>query len=52
MRIETVTASGTAAQRNLTAYVGDAASRADEALELALHFGKDIVDGEVQAVPI
>jgi hypothetical protein len=30
----------------------DAATRADDALELALQFGKDIVDGEAQAVPI
>jgi hypothetical protein len=33
-------------------YVGDAATRADDALELALQFGKDISEGEVQAVPI
>lgn len=52
MRIETVPASGAAVQRYLTAYVGDAAPPADDALELALQFGKDIVDGEVQAVPL
>lgn len=52
MRIKTVPASGAAVQRILKAYVGDAATRADDTLELALQFGKDIVDGEVQAVPI
>ncbi|BEU28214.1 hypothetical protein PBP221_83540 (plasmid) [Paraburkholderia sp. 22B1P] len=49
---KTVPASGAAVQRNLTAYAGDTATRVDDAFELAMQFGKDIVDGDVQAVPI
>jgi hypothetical protein len=52
VRIDTVPADDAGVKRYSTAFVGDDPARADEALDLALEFGKDIVDGKVQPVPL
>jgi hypothetical protein len=39
-------------QRYSPVFVGDDPIRAADALDLALQFGKDIVDGKVQGVPL
>jgi hypothetical protein len=51
-RIDTVPADDARVQRYSPVFVGDDPIRAADALDLALQFGKDIVDGKVQGVPL